>query len=130
LQSVDRFAFGVTLANGLELTADLHVRSPKDLEKLSASLQFLEVMLKAQPAGGNEARFDLRTEDGAIHLSLSIPEEALKKAVAAQRASLALAVAGSPAAVAPAPKAAPPGKTKIVQDAAGNTVSVTLPGSR
>jgi hypothetical protein len=128
LQSIDRFAFGMTLAHGLECVADIHVRSPKDAEKLSASLQFLEAMLKAQPAGGNEGRFDLRTENGTIHVSLSIPEEALKKAVAAQRASLAWAAPARPAASATAPKPGPPGKTEIVRDTAGNTVTVTLPG--
>lgn len=127
LQSVDRFAFGMTLAHGLELTADLHVRSPKDIEKLSASLQFIETMLKAQTAGANEGRLDLRTENATIHVSLSIPEEALKKAVAAQRASLASARPGAPA---PAPKPAPPAKTEIVQDSSGATVTVKLPGRR
>ena len=130
LQSVDRFEFGVALAHGLECVADLHVRSPKDIEKLSSSLQFLDAMLKAQPAGGSEGRFDLRTENGTIHVSLSIPEEALKKAVAAQRASLGSAVAARLAAGATPPKPPTPAKTEIVQDAAGNTVSVTLPGKR
>jgi len=127
LQSVDRFAFGMTLAHGLELTADLHVRSAKDLEKLSASLQFLEAMLKAQPAGADEGRLDLRTENATIHVSLSIPEEALKKAVAAQRASFASARPPTPV---PAPKPAPPAKTETVQDSSGNTVTVRLPGRR
>jgi hypothetical protein len=130
LESIDRFGFGVSLAHGLESIADLHVRSPRDLEKLSSSLQLLETMLKAQPAGGNEARFDLHIEDGAIHVSLSIPEEALKKAVAAQRASLASVVAARLAAGATAAKPAPPRKTEIVQDAAGNTLTVTLPGKK
>jgi hypothetical protein len=104
----------VTLAYGLELIADLHVRSPRDVEKLNSSLRLLEAMLKAQPAGGSEARFDLHTENGVIHVSLSIPEEALKRAVAAQRAA--------------APKLAPARQTEIVKDAAGNTLTVTLPG--
>ena len=128
LKSIDQFGFGVLLAHGLDLIADLHVRSPRDLEKLSSSLQLLEAMLKAQPADGNEARFDLYTENGTIHASLSIPEEALKRAVAAQRASLASAVAARLATGATAPKPAPPRKTEIVQDAAGNALTVTLPG--
>jgi hypothetical protein len=130
LESIDRFGFGVALAHGLECVADLHVRSPKDLEKLNSSLRLLEAMLKAQPAGGGEARFDLRTENGAIHASLSIPEEALKKTVAAQRASLASAVAAPRAAVATAPQPSPPRKAEIVRDHAGNTLSVMLPGNQ
>ena len=122
LESIDRFGFGVSLAHGLELIADLHVRSPRDLEKLNSSLRLLETMLKAQPAGGSEARFDLHTEDRAIHAALSISEEALKKAIVAQRASLASVVA--------TPKLAPPRKTEIVQDASGNTLTVTLPGKQ
>jgi hypothetical protein len=131
LESIDQFGFGVSLAHGLELIADLHVRSPRDLEKVISSLQFLEAMLKAQPAGGSEAHFDLHTENGAIHATLSIPEEALKKAVAAQRASLAAGVAArlaTGAKVSTTPP--PPRKTEIVQDASGNTLTVTLPGKK
>ena len=129
LESIDRFGFGVSLAHGLELIADLHVRAPRDLEKLSSSLRLLEAMLKAQPAGGSEGHFDLHTENGAIHVSLSIPEEALKKAVAAQRASLAGGVATRLAAGATNPTP-PPRKAEIVRDAAGNTLTVTLPGNQ
>jgi len=132
LDSIERFGVGVSLAHGLELIADLHVRSPRDLEKLSSSLQLLETMLKAQPAG-SETRLDLHTGDGAIHASLSISEEALKKAIAAQRASLASAAAAGFAAGATAPKPvapkpAAPRTAVIVQDPAGNTLTVTLPG--
>jgi len=130
LQSIDRFGFGVSLAHGLELIAELHVPSPGDLEKLSSSLQLLEAMWKAQPAGAAEGHFDLHTENGAIHASLSISEEALKKAVAAQRASLVSGVAARVAAAATAPQPAPPRKAGIVQDAAGNTLTVTLPANR
>ena len=136
LESIDQFGFGVSLAHGMELIADLHVRSPRDLEKLSSSLELLEAMLKAQPAGGSDARFDVHNENGAIHASLSIPEEALKKAVAAQRASLAAGVAARMAAGATAPPTPPPTpppptrKAEIVQDASGNTLTVTLPGKK
>jgi hypothetical protein len=130
LQSIDRFGFGVTLAHGLECVADLHVRSPKDMEKLTASLQLLEAMVKAQPAGGSESRFDLRTENGAIHVALSIPEEALKRAIAAQRASPASAAPAPPAAAVAAATPRPPGRTEIVRNATGDAVTVTLPGKR
>ena len=130
LDSIDRFGFGVSLAHGLELIADLHVRSPRDLEKLSSSLRLLEAMVKAQPAGGSEARFDLHTEDGAIHASVSISEEALKKAIAAQRASMASAAVAGFAAGITAPKPAAPRQAEIIQDAAGNTLTVTLPGKQ
>jgi hypothetical protein len=128
LESIDRFGFGITLAHGLECIADLHVRSPQDMEKLNSSLRLVEAILKAQPEGGSEARFDVHSESGTIHVSLSIAEEALKKAIAAQRESLASAVAARLAAGAKAPKPEAPRKAKIAQDAAGNTLTVILPG--
>ena len=131
LESIDSFDIGVALAHGLECSADLHTRSPQDMEKLRSSLQFVETALKMQTAGPGEGRFDLRTENGAIHVSLSIPEEALKKAIAAQRAALASAAAGRLAAAAAPPKPPPPPpKTEVFSDAAGDAVVVTLPRRR
>jgi hypothetical protein len=127
LESIDSFDIGVALAHGLECSADLHVRSPQDMEKLNASLQLLEAALKMQTAGPGEGRFNLHTENSSIHVSVSIPEEALKKAIAAQRAALASAAAGRPAAAPPKPE---PPHTTVVKDSAGNTVIVTLPGKR
>jgi len=129
LDSIDRFAFGMSFSHGLECVADLHARSAKDLAKLNSSLQLLEAMLKAQPADASQGRFDLRTENGGIHLSLSVPEEAFKKAVAAQRASLASALAARLAAPTQPLRPKPPGKTEVVTDAAGNTLFVRLPGN-
>ena len=129
LESIDSFDIGVALAHGLECSADLHVRSPQEMEKLKSSLQFLEAALKMQTAGTGEGRFNLRTENGSIQVSLSIPQEALKKAIAAQRATLASSAAGLLAAAAP-PQPAPPPKTEVVSDAAGDAVIVTLPRRR
>ena len=122
LQSIDRFSFGARLGRGLEAIAELHVRSPRDMAKLSASIQLLKTMLAAQLPAGSEARLDLRAENSAIHLALSIPEETLQKAIAAQRAPQAEVARSSNL------PAAPTGKTEAVQDAAGDTRRVTLPG--
>jgi len=129
LEAIDRFSFGMSFSHGLECVADLHARSAKDLAKLNSSLQLLEAMLKAQPADASQGRFDLRTENGGIHVSLSVPEEALKKAIATQRASLVSAMASQLAAPATPLRTGPPGKTEVVKDAAGNTIFVRLPGN-
>ena len=50
LESIDRFGLGITLAHGLECIADLHVRSPQDVEKLNSSLRLVEAMSEG-PAG-------------------------------------------------------------------------------
>ncbi len=134
LGSIDRFEFGVAVTRGLDCFADLHARTPQDLEKLSSTFKLLEAMFKAQPAGASDARFDLRVENGGIHASLSMPEEALKKAVAAQRASFAAAAAArTRAGVAPATTTAPPaprkppGKPEIIRNSSGEMVVVKLP---
>jgi hypothetical protein len=118
-QSVDRFQFGVMLAHGLEITAQLHARSPKDVEKLTSSVQLIQAMVNAQQPSSTAAKFDVRAENGSLRISLSVPEEEIKKAIETHRAALKPA---HPA----APKLPPPG----VQTTDGGTVIVTLPGSR
>ncbi|HUP05116.1 MAG TPA: hypothetical protein VMU19_14065 [Bryobacteraceae bacterium] len=122
LNSIDRFSFGVSLSHGLECVADLHARSPKDLEKLRSSLQILEDLSKLQPAGGDQGHFDLRIANGSAQFSLSVSAEALKKAIAQQQAALA---ASRP--THPAEPPAPPRAT-IVQGPKGDTIGVMLPG--
>ena len=57
LDSIDRFEFGVRLNQGFEIGAELHSRSPKDAEKLAASLGSLKAMLAmAQEAGRPQDR--------------------------------------------------------------------------
>ncbi len=154
LGSMDRFDFGMAFTNGLELEADLHVRSPEDLEKLSSTLKMIELALSAQSADPNGGHIELRTENGGIHVAFSIPEEALKKAIAAQRGAIASAVAAQlaqrgAAATAPAPASAstpaaaspattarparsrstvdPVDEMQVVKNSRGDTVMVTLP---
>ena len=38
LESIDHFQFGISLTHGLELAAEMHASSPKDVEKLTASV--------------------------------------------------------------------------------------------
>jgi hypothetical protein len=157
LSSLDRFEFGVAFSHGLELVADLHVSSPQDLEKLSSSLKMIELALNARPADASGSRFDLRTENGGIHIAMSIPEEEFKKAVAAQRTALTSALAAQLAQRGVAPSATtgtqrgasapattsvatqpsvrsspspsnPSGEVQILKNSRGDTVMVTLPG--
>ena len=158
LSTLDRFDFGIAFAHGLELVADLHVRSSQDLEKLSATLKMLELALSAQPANANGAHFDLRTGNGGIHIAVSIPEEELKKVIAAQRAAITSAVAsqlagrgvaipaitGAWGGAAPATTsgavpasagsskspATSTGEIQILKNSRGDTVMVTLPGKQ
>ena len=94
LDSIDRFEFGVRVSNGLALAAEIHARSPKDAEKLAASVAMLQAMMSAQQPAA--PKFDVQVKDGTIKLSLAISEDDLKKAIAAQRG--AAAPKGEPAA--------------------------------
>jgi hypothetical protein len=90
LDSLDRFEFGVRISKGFELGAELHARSPKDAEKLAASMQSLKAMM-AMMKGREQAvpNIDVQLRDGTIKISLAISEDDLKKAMAAQRAASA-----------------------------------------
>ncbi len=128
LGSLDRFVFGAALQAGLQLKAEIHLAAPEDAEKIATSLRLLETMMNArQPsaAGG----FTMQSKNGTIQLSLTVSEDELKKAVEGQRAAFETAVLSrlSPARAA---KPAPSRETRIVTNAAGDTVNVTLPGKR
>lgn len=147
LKTLDRFHFGIGLNNGLQLAATIHMRSPEDLQKLAQSVQMFQMMAKAQPDTSG-AKFDTHVDNGTLTLSLAVPEEALKKAVAQQRGAIAQALAqtkgrplsaSEPSAKAESPAgpetpaaAAPPAsrETRIVSDKEGASVQVTLPGKR
>lgn len=150
LKTLDRFDFGIGLDNGLQLAATIHMRSFEDLQKLAATVQMFQMMAKAQPDASG-AKIDTHVENGALTLSLAVPEEALKKAVEQQRGAIAQAFArgfeqakGRPlstsepsardgaAGPAAAPANAPPAsrETRIVTDKEGSSVQVTLPGRR
>ncbi len=93
LDSLDRFEFGVRIGKGFELGAELHARSPKDAEKLAASMESLKAMMAmmAMTKGREQAvpKIDVQVRDGTIKISLAISEDDLKKAMAAQRAASA-----------------------------------------
>jgi hypothetical protein len=152
LSGIDRFEFGANLAHGLDCFADLHARTPQELEKLASSFRLLDAVMKAQPADKSQGSFDLRIEKSSLHASLAVPEEALKKALAQQSSALTAMMAAqmgagagawkstaAPAAppTAPAAPAAkttvihgtlpPTAKPEITRNAAGDVVSVKLP---
>ena len=151
LDFLDRFQFGVQLASGLELTAELHAKSAADLEKLSASLQLMASVLKGKSNTTNGPKFELKTEDSTVKLTLSIPEADLLKIVNSELAVLSPgakpATAPEPPAstpeTAPAPLPAPPvppskpmpiaavkPANAQVFDKDGNTLILQLPGKK
>jgi hypothetical protein len=83
LESVDRFEFGVRISKGFELGAEIHVRSPKDAEKMASSLQLIKAMMSAQAEPA--PKIDVQVNGGTIKISLAISEEGLKKMIAARR---------------------------------------------
>jgi hypothetical protein len=97
LESIDRFQFGVQLANGLDLGAEIHTRSPEDAEKLSAALGMMAAMVTGSQKSTSAAKFDAKVDGGTLKLSLFVPEEELKKAIQAQTAVLSQASVRSPA---------------------------------
>jgi hypothetical protein len=127
LPSVDRFAFGVSLTHGLDCAAEFHAVSPKEAEQLRQALRLFEAMLKGGQKENTAVKFAVDSSDGNFKLSLSIPEDEWKKALQAQRHTLAEALA---ARLGTAPAQPPPPQQRILTDANGNTVSVTLPGKR
>ena len=87
LDSIDRFEFGIRIGKGLEIGAEVHARSSKDAEKLASSVAMLQaMMIGREPAA---PKFDVQVKDGTIKLSLTVSEDDLKKAIAAQRGARA-----------------------------------------
>ena len=94
LDSIDRFEFGISISKGLEIGAEVHAKSPKDAEKLAASVAMLQaMMIGREPAA---PKFDVQVKDGTIKLSLAVSEDDLKKAIAAQRSARAPNVGTAP----------------------------------
>src|ERR1017187_87598 len=86
LESIDRFQFGVSVSHGLELGAEIHARSPKDAEQLSATLGMLQAMIQAKQPTAGAAKFDVHAEDGTIKVSMTVPEAEVLKAIEIGRA--------------------------------------------
>ena len=148
LQSIDRFEFGATLRDGLRFRGEVHVKTAEQAAEMQSSLKMVEAMLRAQSAKG-EGSVDLRVENSSVKLELFVPEAELRKALAAQKDSLAgliqnrIRPGNSPvvnfsparpvATTPPAGMTMPTGPSSpgaIVTNQAGDTVTVTLPGGR
>jgi hypothetical protein len=124
IDSIDGFTFGAAVRQGLDLTAEIHLRSQADAAKMTESLKMIDAMLKAQSGA---TKFSAEAKDGTLRLSLMVPEAELKKAIDAQKAAIAAGMAQQMRQpVLPKPKPKPEGK--IVTDGRGDTVQVTLPG--
>ena len=141
LNSIDHLRFGVSVKQGLELAAEVHARTAQDAQQLTATLQFVQAMMNAQPAASPGTRFGMTNENGTIKVSLAISEEDLKKAIEQRQKAAAMFGNRSPlplpshtvtAPVEPAPKPAAPRAPVQPQRAAGadtaDTGVFTLPG--
>jgi hypothetical protein len=114
------------LTDGFEIAADLHSRTPKDAEKLAASLGSLSAVLAM--SGQAAPKLNLTAKDGSVKFSLAISQEEIKTLMAAKRAA--------PQSAPPPVKAGPP--TIIGGDApaaasapaAGGTTVFVLPGKK
>ncbi len=129
LDAVDRFEFGLILSNGIELSAELHARTQKDLEKLAATVQLFKAMTAGQPGQPSSGvKFESSMAGDSLKLSVAVPEATLRKAMqsrqAIRRPVTASPVPGPAAVFAPSP-AKPP-----VINGNGDTVVITLPGKR
>jgi hypothetical protein len=156
LESVDRFQFGMQLASGLELTAEVHARSSAEGEKLNTALGMMAALLQGANQSANGSRFDLQSEGGTFKLTVSISDEELKKALSAETVTLSTvpavaaaesvetgpgvtpetpapepspAPAPTPAAAQPAPPAPKP-VTPKTPDSETDTVVFKLPGKK
>jgi hypothetical protein len=88
LDSIDHFEFGISLTHGLEFGAELHAASAKDVEKLTAAVQLIEMVMKSQQPAANFPKIDVSARNGTIKLAVTIPEEEFKKMIETQRAAL------------------------------------------
>jgi hypothetical protein len=140
LQAIDRFDFGASLRNGLDLAAQVHVRTSKDAEKIVQMAKLLEMMIAMQPkTGPSGVKFDLKSDANTISLAMYIPEDELMKGIEAQKSRFAQTAvqSGAPrAAAAPSgPEPIPPPKNiaapgTMIKNDRGDVVTFTLPGRK
>ena len=144
-QSIDHFQFGVQLASGLELGAEILARSTEDAEKLNSVFRMIAAMVKGQSTASG-AKFDLQADGGTLRLNVFIPESELKKVMETQAAALSPVTVGAPGiakapaethvaaakppAMAPTPKPAPKPAAKPAGSPEQDTVIFTLPGKK
>jgi hypothetical protein len=58
------------------------------VEKLTASVRFIEMMMKLQQPAANSPKIDVSAKNGTIKLALAIPEEEFNRMIETQRAAL------------------------------------------
>jgi len=122
LESIDRFEFGMRISKGLELSADVHARTPEDAAKLAAMLGMVKATAAVQ---GQALPLEVEAKDGTVKVSLTVSEEELKKAFAKGQQAAKAAQAGPPTISGSEPSAAP----RTYNDGGGTGV-VTLPGGK
>ena len=88
MESIDRFQFGVQVANGLELSAEIHARSAEDAKKLDNVLATMSAIIKAPGASAANSKFDVQAEGAELKLTAYIPDEELKRIIEAETAVL------------------------------------------
>jgi hypothetical protein len=124
LDSIDRFQFGVQLASGLELGAEIHARSPEDAQKLHDVVAMIAAMVKGQSSTSG-ARFDLQADGGTLKLDVYIPDAELKKAIRSQTAAFlpvsTTAPIAAPIAASEAPETGPNAAPEWLAEAAPAT---------
>jgi hypothetical protein len=99
LDAINRIQFGVAMAKGLEITAELHPRSGEDVAQLTDSLKLVETMMKAaRPSLDDGTKIGIETsDDGTMRLTVAISEQQLVLAMQNQKpAEVAVAAAAEP----------------------------------
>jgi len=132
--SIDRFEFGLSLKDGLEVVAEVHTRTPKDGETIAESMKMVEALVKAQ-SKDSASKVDLSFENSTLKIAMTIPEEELKKGIMSQRMLMTAAPKTAQVAAAPIARPRPTPtplnpKGEVVKNSRGDTVRVTLPGGR
>jgi len=151
LSAVDRFEFGLAFDRGLRVSAEIHLRTAEEAEKMAATLRLIEGMINNQKGKrpSKDPGFELRAEKGSLKFSFVIPEAEMKKAIQEERGSLAAALSSRLPALLEKPRAnpvVPPGQAftieqggaspsgapepKAVANGNGDTVILTLPGKQ
>ena len=132
LESIDRFQFGIQLATGLELGAEIHARSAADAGKLHTALEMVASLLQSQRTSESARKFELQVEDSTIKVTLAMSQEEFQKAILAETAALSSTTdpPPPPAASAATPVLASTKPPSQVLDKEGNTVILRLPGKK
>ena len=89
LDSIDRVQFGMSVAHGLEITAEVHARSVKDADQFAAYVKLFEAMTKASPqVAANGSNVKIQNEGGTVRISIAVPENEVIRAIQNQRRAM------------------------------------------